>query len=251
MTWEGGKDYIINQKWEKDIDLAKIKHISNGVVIETFDSNIKENHVIDKDLDDKNYKNVVYAGSIRRVNNLGLLLDAAKIIQDKGHTDIRFLIYGSGDESKILKKRCFDEDIQNVLFKGRVEKKYVPSILKRAYVNILHNSSTSLDQYGQSQNKFFEYLAAGKCIVQTYSTGYSICEKANCGISASVQTADEVAKAIILACSDEEKNQLMGKNAREAAFEYDFNRLTKKLISIIDSIDESEDKSSELIRKIN
>ena len=31
MTWEGGKDYIIDQGWEKFVDLSKIKHISNGV----------------------------------------------------------------------------------------------------------------------------------------------------------------------------------------------------------------------------
>ncbi len=251
MTWEGGKDYIRNQKWDSVIDLSKVEHISNGVVIETFDRNAKEFQVADQDLNDKNFKNIVYAGSIRKVNNLGVLLDAAKIIRDKGYTDIRFLIYGSGDESEILKKRCLDESIHNVLFMGRVEKKYVPSILKKAYANILHNSSTSLDQYGQSQNKFFEYLAAGKSIVQTYSTGYSICEKANCGVTASVQNAEEIAKAVILACSDERINREMGKNARAAAYEYDFKRLTKRLIDIMESLNESEEKSSELIRKIN
>ena len=39
--------------------------------------------------------------TIRKVNNLGLLLDAAKIIQ-KNDSKIRFLIYGSGDEKEML-----------------------------------------------------------------------------------------------------------------------------------------------------
>jgi glycosyltransferase involved in cell wall biosynthesis len=183
------------------------------------------------------------------VNNLGMLLDAAKIIQNQGEKEIRFLIYGSGDESGALKKRCEEENINNVIFKGRVEKKYVPSILKKSYINILHNSSTSLDKYGQSQNKFFEYLAAGKCIVQTYTTGYSICGKFNCGISASIQNAEEIAKSIITACNDESKNKMMGENARQAAYQFDFNRLTEKLINIIESVDEREDASNEFIRK--
>lgn len=249
MTWEGGKDYIINQGWDKQIDLTKVKHISNGVVIDTFDNNSEEYNIIDPDLDDKDYKNVIYAGSIRKVNNLGMLLDAAKIIKDQGKADIRLLIYGSGDESENLKKRCYEENIDNVIFKGRVEKKYVPSILKKAYINILHNSSTSLDRYGQSQNKFFEYLAAGKCIVQTYTTGYSICEKANCGISAPIQNAEEIAKAIIMACSDERRNGLMGKNARRVAYEFDFNRLTEKLIGIIENSGEREELSDGIVRK--
>jgi glycosyltransferase involved in cell wall biosynthesis len=236
MTWEGGKEYIADRGWENQIDLNKVEYVSNGVIIDSFDRNSEENSIDDSDLDDCNYKNVVYAGSIRKVNNLDMLLDAAKIIKEQGHTQIRFLIYGSGDEKEMLKQRCIDEGINNVIFKGRVEKRFVPSILKKAYINILHNSSTSLDKYGQSQNKFFEYLAAGKCIVQTYSKGFSICDKYNCGISTPVQNAEEIAKVVIKACSNEKENILMGKNARQAAFDFDFNRLTSKLINIIENI---------------
>jgi len=235
MTWEGGQEYIINQGWDNQINLEKVKHINNGVSIDSFDRNIKENQITDSDLDDSNYKNIAYAGSIRKVNNLGLLIDAAKIIYEKGHTQIRFLIYGKGYESEMLKNRCKEEGINNVIFKGEVEKKFIPYILKKSYVNILHYSSTSLDKYGQSQNKLFEYLAAGKCIVQTYSPGYSICEKYNCGISVPVQNAEEIAKAVIESCTNEEKNCLMGGNARRAAYEFDFKKLTEKLISIIES----------------
>ncbi|KAB8133675.1 glycosyltransferase family 4 protein [Gracilibacillus oryzae] len=249
MTWEGGREYIMDQKWDNQIDLNKVKHISNGVLIETFDKNSEEHRIKDIDLDNKDYKNVVYAGSIRKVNNLGLLLDAAKIIQNQGKKDIRFLIYGSGDEKEPLQKRCIEEGIDNVTFKGRVEKKYVPSILKKSYINILHNSSTSLDKYGQSQNKLYEYLAAGKCIVQTYKSGYNICEKYNCGISASQQNAEEISKAIITASSDEGNNNWMGQNARQAAYQFDFNRLTEKLINIIESIDKREEALDEIIRK--
>lgn len=236
MTWEGGQDYIVDQGWSNDVNLEKVNHISNGVVIASFDKNREQHPIVDADLQDKRFRNIVYAGSIRKVNNLGILLDAAKKVQIKGHNDIRFLIYGSGDEREMLEKRCENEAIRNVIFKGRVEKKYVPSILSQAYVNILHNSSTSLDRYGQSQNKFFEYLAAGRCIVQTYTTGYSICERANCGISARVQRPEEIANAIILACSDARANDSMGQNARRIASDYDFKNLTSRLIDIIEGV---------------
>src|SRR5690625_3160239 len=109
MTWEGGIDYIRNQGWDKTIDLSKINHISNGVVIDTFDKNSEEYKINDSDLDNKEFKNLIYTGSIRKVNNLGLLLDTAKIIQNKKIENIRFLIYGSGDECEMLKKRCEEE----------------------------------------------------------------------------------------------------------------------------------------------
>lgn len=236
FTWEGGKDYIADQGWETQIDLKKTKYISNGVVVDSFDRNSEENKILDLDLDNSDYKNIIYAGSIRKVNNLGLLLDAAKIIQEKGFTQIRFILYGSGDESEVLEQRCKDKGIKNVIFKGRVEKKFIPNILKKAYVNILHNSSTSLDKYGQSQNKFFEYLAAGKCIVQTYSTAYSLCDRYYCGISAPVQSAEEIAKAVLKACDDEKENNLMGQNARRAAYQFDFSKLTNYLVDVIESV---------------
>ena len=242
MTWEGGKDYIIDQGWAKSIDLSKVNHISNGVLLDIFDKNAVENQITDSDLNNMKYKNIVYAGSIRKVNNIGMLLDAAKIIQNQRIKDIRFLIYGSGDEFEPLKKRCKEENISNVIFKGHVEKRFIPYILKKAYINILHNSSTSLDKYGQSQNKFFEYLAAGRCIVQTYTTGYSICDKFNCGISVTKQNAEEIAKVLITACSDSIKCQVMGENARRAANEFDFQKLTMKLIEIIESCNLKERK---------
>ncbi|MFL2119844.1 glycosyltransferase family 4 protein [Marinilactibacillus psychrotolerans] len=233
MTWQGGSQYIQNQGWDNQIDLSKVKHISNGVIIESFDKNSIENQVDDLDLNDKNYKNLVYAGSIRKVNNLGLLLDAAKLVQEKDQ-QIRFLIYGSGDEKEMLEQRCKDEGISNVIFKGRVEKKMVPSILKRSYANILHNSSTLLDKYGQSQNKFFEYLAAGRAIIQTYTTGYSILEKYNCGLSAVKQNPEKIAEIILEACKDNEKAEQMGENARKASYEFDFTKLTEELIRVIE-----------------
>ncbi|MCG1027060.1 glycosyltransferase family 4 protein [Virgibacillus halodenitrificans] len=237
MTWEGGKDYISEQGWSNDIDLSKVHHINNGVVIEAFDENSETYPTTDRDLNDASYKNIVYAGSIRKVNNLGLLLDAAKFIQNNNFDEqIRFLIYGAGDEADMLQKRCEQENITNVIFKGRVEKKYIPGILEKAHVNILHNSSTSLNKYGQSQGKLFEYLAAGKPIVQTYKTGYSIIEKYNCGISAPIQNAEEIANAVLEVCKDYQKHYQMGNNARKAAYDYDFDKLTDKLIRIVEPL---------------
>jgi len=236
FTWEGGKDYIIEKGWEKQIDLSKVKHINNGVDIDQFDKNSEENQVFDPELDDKEYKNIVYAGSIRKINNLGMLLDTAKIIQNQGIKDIRFLIYGFGTECEILKKRCREENISNVFFKGRIEKKYIPSVLKRSYINIMHHSSASIDRYGQSQNKLFEYLAAGKFIIQTYTPGYSVVAKYNSGFDVSIQNAEEIAKIIIKACNDDECYQIFSENARKSAQDYDFKKLTQSLIETIEDI---------------
>lgn len=236
MTWEGGKDYIIDKGWGKEIDLKKVIHISNGVMIDEFDRHSVKYRLSDEDLDSGQFKKVVYAGSIRKVNNIGMLLDVAKIIQEKGKRGIKFLIYGTGDELEMLQQRCINEQIDNVVFKGSVDKKYIPYILKRADINILHNTSTILDKYGQSQNKLFEYLAAGKCILQTYTPKYNICQKYECGVSVPIQNANEIAQALLSILDNELMLERMGQNARRAAYDFDYSILTEKLIDTIENL---------------
>ena len=72
---------------------------------------------------------VVYTGTVRPVNNVGNLLDTAKLLKDK--KDIQFLIFGGGSELEKLQQRVKDEHIDNVIFKGFVEKKYIPYILRQ------------------------------------------------------------------------------------------------------------------------
>ena len=145
FTMEGAYDYITEQGWEKDIPRSKVHYINNGVDLEQFDYNTEHFRVEDPDLDDPDTFKVVYTGSIRKVNNLGLLLDAAKCVNDPR---VKFLIWGDGDEREALEQRVRDENISNVVFKGKVEKKYIPSIVSRANLNFAHNSFTYLFNYG-------------------------------------------------------------------------------------------------------
>lgn len=235
MTWQGGYDYIKNKGWLNQISKDKIHHISNGVVLEDFEYNSINYQVQDSDLDNTNKKNFVYTGSIRKVNDLEFLVKAAKIVQEKANDkNIMFIIYGDGEEKKPLEELVRKWKLNNIIFKDKVPKNYVPYILKKSYVNILHNKSTNLDKYGQSQNKFFEYLAAGKPILQTYSTGYSIIEKYNCGVCVNTQTPDNIANAIIKMAEEETEMKFKGKNAKNIAPKYDFENLTKQLIEVIE-----------------
>lgn len=233
FTGEGVYDYIIEQGWEKDVPRSKVYYINNGVDLEVFDYNREHFHVEDADLDNEEQFNVVYTGSIRLVNNLGLLVDAAKQVKDP---KIKFLIWGDGDELPALRQRVEAEQIKNVSFKGRVEKKYVPSIVSRADLNVVHWEMSSMLRFGVSYNKLFEYLAAGRPIFSTVRPGYSILEKYHCGMDTEGFTPENLAEGIQrMAALPAEEQEQMGRNARKAAAEYDFKNLTRKLIDIIES----------------
>lgn len=233
MTWAGGYDYIKDRGWQKAIPETKVVHISNGVDLELFNNNVSDNSYQDLDLADKNFKNFIYTGSIRKVNNLSVLVSAAKRLKEMGNTTAKIIVFGDGDELDRLKDEASSFD--NIVFKGRVPKKCVPSILSQGYASILHNSSTELDKYGQSQNKFFEYLAAGRPILMTYSVGHSIIRANSCGIELDSQDSDSIAQAIDSLCSlNDNDYQNFCINAMECAKGYDYKALCNQLISVID-----------------
>lgn len=236
FTMEGGKDYIINQKWDIEhhglIDTKKVYHINNGIDIELYDNNKKMNVINDEDLVDVQNFKVIYTGSIRHVNKVEKILDVAKILSNY---NIKFLLWGAGDQVDILKKRVEDEKINNVVFKGFVDKKYIPYITSNADLNIILGENSFLFQYGGSLNKMFDYFASGKPLLSTFTMGYSLIDSYKAGIeltdSSSVSIADNI---LYFANLDEETYNDYCDNAHRAARDYDFRNLTLKLINIIE-----------------
>jgi glycosyltransferase involved in cell wall biosynthesis len=104
-------------------------------------------------------------------------------------------------------------------------------------LNIVHWQTSPLIRYGDSSNKSFEYFAAGRPVLFTTRPGYSVVERFQCGFTANDQKPESIAKAIneCLYLSVDERAALC-RNARSAAEEYDFKKLTEKLIEIIETI---------------
>ena len=237
FTQEGGPAYVREQGWDIEhggsIDSTKLFHINNGVDLEIFDRNLRDFPYSDPDLSNPDIFKVIYAGSIRRINNLGIILDAAKLVTDPA---IKFIIFGNGDELASLQNRIAADGVSNVVFKGHVPKQSIPSIVSQADLNLVHWEMSPLLRVGESYNKAFEYFAAGKPVFYTVRPGYSIVEKYRCGRITSGFSPQAIADGIqaMARLSPEEKAE-MGSNARKAASNYDFAIHTRKLIEIIES----------------
>ncbi|WP_282923851.1 glycosyltransferase family 4 protein [Mediterraneibacter massiliensis] len=233
FTMEGGKDYIRDKGWDKAIDLEKVNHVNNGVDLEEFEKN-KEKYVIqDEDLEDTSHFKIVYMGSIRLVNNLGTLVEAGKVLKERGIRSIKILVYGDGTEKEYLEQKSQTYGI-NLVFKGRVEKKFIPYILSKADANLINVKNSELKKYGCSWNKLFEYMASGKPIISNLVMGYDIINKYHCGISRNMNSAEEYAD-LLLSLSKLEAKEYgeMCENARRGAKDYNYITLTDKIIDII------------------
>ena len=231
FSCEGGYDYIVEKGWDKDIPREKVHYINNGIDLEAFEYNREHFVLDDPDLDDSSIFKVVYTGSIRHVNNLGLLLDAAKAVDDPR---IKFLIWGDGDELPALRRRTEIERIANVIFKGRVDKTYIPSIVSRADLNFSHNTASPLFRFGISFNKIFDYLAAGKPILSDFPCKYNPTVQSGAGVSVDAPIPATVAEGIErLSRLDAQTYSEMCQKALDAASEFDFKRLTERLLNIL------------------
>lgn len=234
FSMEGGKDYICDKKWH-GIGLDKFHYINNGVDLDKFYKQISDNVLEDEDLNSENTYKVVYAGSVRVANNLMPVVEAAKIISEKNEDNIRILIYGDGDDRVALETYCRENCIKNVLFKGMVEKKYIPYILSRCDLSILNYKKAKTLKYGGSQNKLFEYMAAGRPVLMTVDMNYNIVTQNDCGITLDDPTPENISSAIIkFSHLNENEQKEMGERAKKVASEYDFQKLTEKLLKIID-----------------
>ncbi len=243
FTKEGDTDYLKERRWTTaqggDIDLAKCHYINNGVDLAACEERCRTMQPEDPDIVDGSKFNVTYVGTIRPVNHVGNLLDTAKILKETpGYEDVRFLIYGDGNQLEELKERVVTEHLDNVRMKGYVNRKFVPFILSRSSVNMLNYAQNQYNwSRGNSSNKLFEYMASGKPIISTVRMGYSIIKRYDCGVELEEDTPQALAKEIMrFRDMDPEEREKIGQNAREGAKDFDFTALTDKLVSVIESV---------------
>lgn len=237
FSMQGGRDYIIDKGWSKetggDVDTSNIGYLNNGVDLETVDKQKTEFVLDDPDLDSDKFK-VVYLGSISAMNGLDVLVDTAKLMQECGNNKVLFLIYGYGNQEQILRKRVAEYGLNNIKFKGKLDKRYAMNVLSRGNLNIFTFKDSPLWKYGISPNKLFMYFASGKPVLSMIKPAYDLVEEKKAGISVN-NDPQVVADAIEqFSMMDKDEYERYCKNSRATAVEYDYKNLVQVLIDKIE-----------------
>ena len=230
FTMKGAAQYINDMGWSKYIPNDKLWYVNNGVDLDRYEGNVKKYFIHDQDLESDNFK-IMYTGSIGISDNLYRLVEIAKNVQSKHNSSIQFIVYGDGSERKKLQKYCWDNKIENITFKGRVEKKYIPFILSKSNANIFFLEDFQIYKYGISLNKLFEYFAAGKPIITNIAFGYNEIN-GYCGY-----TKEDILTSIedIYSLSDN-SYETMCNNSKKLSIKYSFENLADDIINIIENV---------------
>lgn len=237
FSFQGGKDYIRDKGWSKDtggdVDTSNIGYLNNGVDLETVDLQKNKYILDDPDLDSDAFK-VIYLGSISTANGLDKLVETAKCIRDRGVENIVFLVYGYGNQESALKKLAANYGLNNIIFKGKLEKEYAMNVLSRGNLNIFTFKDSPLWKYGISPNKLFMYFASEKPVLSMIRPAYDLVEEKHAGIS--VDNNPQVVADTVIRFSQMPDSEYLDYciNARKTAEEYDYKNLVHVLVEKIE-----------------
>lgn len=199
-----------------------MKTVYVGCDLDVFDAGVRKySDKIDKP--ESEYW-VTYAGSLGKSYDILTLIDAAKRLEEEGHTDIKVKILGTGPRADEFKGHVQEIGCNNVEFLG-----YTAYPKMAAY---LHKSDATINSFvkGAPQsivNKVGDYLSGGRPMINTLENPVfcDLVAKKDFGINVPAENAKALAEGILLLKNDPELSKKFSVNARKTA-ELDFDRKT-------------------------
>ena len=221
---------------------TKILWVPNGVSPGLFSNNDVE---LPKELEKiisnlKSYAKflVIYAGAHGIANALDTIIETAEVLQQRGATNVHFLLVGDGHEKERLIARAEASGLGDVTFHKSIPKNAVPSLLRASDMAVLSWRKSDLYMYGMSTNKLWDYMACAKPIVWAIDSAVDPVAEANCGITVSPEEPEEMAKAIMDLChlSDKER-RAMGMRGYEHVMKYhSVPVLADRLLTVLEEV---------------
>jgi glycosyltransferase involved in cell wall biosynthesis len=165
---------------------------------------------------------VLYAGAHGMSNDLGVVLDSARLLAS-AHPEVQIVFLGDGKEKPALLERAAALSLTNVTFLPPVPKSEVPGALAGADACLA--ILKPLEAYKTTYpNKVFDYMAAGRPVVLAIDGVIrEVVKAAGCGIFARPGDPTALAAAISDLAADRKKAHAMGLKGRRYLEEH-FNR---------------------------
>lgn len=185
-------------------------YIPNGI-----DPTNASNAKISEDLSRKIPKDkfiVGYAGTLGLANALEYFVDASRLLL--AYKDIFFVIVGDGYLKDELTGKT--ESQSNILFYPKISKNKVQHLLTFFDVCFVGRNDTPLFKHGVSANKYFDYMLAGKPVLDSNNYIKDPVELSGCGIIVKPDSAEAIRDGIIalyeLSESERKKMGALGKD---------------------------------------
>jgi len=181
---------------------------------------------------------ILYAGAHGLSNDLGVVLAAAKILQDlPGTPPVMFTFLGDGKEKPALQEQAAALGLANVLFLPPVPKTGMAAALAGADACLA--ILKPLDEYKTTYpNKVFDYMAAGRPVLLAIDGVIrEVVESAGCGIFAQPGNPAALADAVQTLAADPGRSREMGFAGRKYLEEhFSRDKMAAKLLEVLISL---------------
>ena len=184
---------------------------------------------------------LLYAGAHGMSNDLGVVLEAAQLLQTRPagtpEQHIQFVLLGDGKEKPALQARAVEMGLNNVLFLPPVPKDGMAAALAGADACLA--ILKPIQEYKTTYpNKVFDYMAAGRPVVLAIDgVVRDVIEAAGCGVFAQPGDPAALAEAAQKLAADRDASRRMGMRGRIYLEEH-FSRavMAEKLAGILEGL---------------
>lgn len=201
-----------------------------GTDLNTFDYYIKNSKIKEKSKDEIW---LAYVGTLGHSYDLISVIDAIKLLKDKGIENIKFIVMGDGPFKSKFEKYAKEKEIY-AEFTGRLSYEEMVGILAMCdiAVNPIRKGSA-----GSIINKVGDYAAAGLPVINTQecSEYKELLTKYNAGFNCINSDPKDIAEKIFKLCINNKLRKQMGSNNRILAEEkFDRGKTYLKILELIE-----------------
>ena len=160
----------------------------------------------------------VFTGAHGIANGLDAVLDAARVLQERGRNDIVLVFIGDGKRKPHLMKRARIEGLNNCRFYDSMPKNRLNRVVSSCDVGMMILDDVPSFYYGTSPNKFFDYISSGLPVINNYPGWLAdMIREHQCGLAVPPRDPVAFADAMCRLADNPELRREFGKNARRLA----------------------------------
>ena len=162
-----------------------------------------------------------FVGSLVLAQGVDVFVDAARVLRDRGISNIAFVFVGDGPEKRKCQQIARRHDLRDVLFWDSLPKRDIPSIINTFDIALFSLRDAAVFKYGLSSNKLFDYLASGRPIISACATVDTPVSASGGGICVPPESPEEIADALVtLASMSAEERLAMGERGRQWVYQH-------------------------------
>lgn len=199
-----------------------------GTDLDIFDKYAKENRIYYYD----NIIRIVYIGTLGMSYDIKSVIDAIKILNDKGIKNIKFVVMGDGPLKQEFEEYAEEKQIDTE-FTGRLEYEKMVGLLCSCDIAVNPIIGTSV---ASIINKVGDYAAAGIPVINTQNSQeyIDLLVKYHAGLNCKPNNSSDIANKLEYLIINKKELKELGAGNRKLAEElFDRKKTYKKIISLI------------------